>query len=221
MDSTPSRCKRCSATSRQGFTLCHSCAERRRAQGAERRLRLKSKGLCSCGQVSKLGCTKCVECDNRDDKARNVLYTSRKATGLCIKCGTATGTGDVLCEPCAVINRERRKIRYQGLRDKILAHYGPICACCGEDDTKVLTIDHVNNDGKAHRESIGLGNIVLVWIIKHNFPDTFQILCSNCNGAKQYHAKGQMPLWRKNKYAKGTESPSYEATAQLVDTCSV
>jgi len=35
-------------------------------------------------------------------------------------------------------------------RDQVLDHYGRVCVCCGA--TRGLTIDHVNGDGKAHRE---------------------------------------------------------------------
>lgn len=48
---------------------------------------------------------------------------------------------------------------------------------------KFLTIDHINNDGAEHKRSRA-GVDLYDWIIKHNFPDTFQTLCWNCNCAK-------------------------------------
>lgn len=29
--------------------------------------------------------------------------------------------------------------------------YGKVCACCGFDDIRFLSVDHVNNDGKRDR----------------------------------------------------------------------
>lgn len=69
-------------------------------------------------------------------------------------------------------------------RQEALARYGTCCACCGEEDSRVLTLDHVNGDGAAHRRKIGNGAGVLVWWLKaHDFPPGFQILCRNCNFA--------------------------------------
>jgi hypothetical protein len=68
-------------------------------------------------------------------------------------------------------------------REKVISHYGKKCKCCGETEMKFLTIDHINNDGAEHKRSIG-GVDLYNWIIKNNFPDTFQVLCWNCNCAK-------------------------------------
>ena len=58
----------------------------------------------------------------------------------------------------------------------------------------MLTIDHVNNDGAAHRKAIGkvfpsTGNRALIvemytWLEKNEFPSGFQVLCYNCNLSK-------------------------------------
>ncbi len=59
------------------------------------------------------------------------------------------------------------------------------CACCGESHIKFLTIDHKNNNGNEHRKQIGRGGMILLrWIIKNGYPSGFQILCYNCNYAK-------------------------------------
>jgi hypothetical protein len=50
---------------------------------------------------------------------------------------------------------------------------------------RFLTVDHINNDGAEHRRKIGAGICSLYWWLKKNhFPDGFQILCYNCNGAR-------------------------------------
>lgn len=70
--------------------------------------------------------------------------------------------------------------------------YGGRCACCGESEQIFLCIDHVENDGARHREEIGQGkrkigsgSIMHAWLVASGFPDGFQVLCANCNLAKQ------------------------------------
>lgn len=67
-------------------------------------------------------------------------------------------------------------------RDLIYEAYGNKCACCGEPNPKFFTIDHINNDGHIERKySYASGAEFYRKIIKANFPDTYQILCYNCN----------------------------------------
>lgn len=78
-------------------------------------------------------------------------------------------------------------------RDAVFAHYGERCACCGEGERLFLTIDHVANDGAAHRRSLpGLigkgGSSFFDWLVRQGFPKGFQTLCRNCNWGK--HANG-------------------------------
>jgi len=64
-----------------------------------------------------------------------------------------------------------------------MSHYGDVkCQCCGEDHIEFLAIDHINNDGAAHRRRVGRG--IYHWLVKNNFPPGFQVLCHNCNFAK-------------------------------------
>jgi hypothetical protein len=67
----------------------------------------------------------------------------------------------------------------------VLAGYGGKCACCGEADPRFLTIDHINGDGRLHREALGRGS-GRVWldILKRGFPPEYQVLCYNCNSGR-------------------------------------
>lgn len=67
-------------------------------------------------------------------------------------------------------------------RDKVFEHYGRICACCGEDNIKFLTIDHIEGGGRKHK--LLIKKQLYVWLRQNNFPDGFQSLCFNCNCAK-------------------------------------
>jgi hypothetical protein len=68
------------------------------------------------------------------------------------------------------------------------AYGGYICSCpkCDETEPKFLSIDHVENNGNEHRKTIGYGNgsDIYRWLIKHDFPKEFQVLCMNCNFGK-------------------------------------
>lgn len=76
-----------------------------------------------------------------------------------------------------------QKQKAQELRLAILDHYGSRCSCCGESQALFLCIDHVNNDGYTDRQ---LKQIELYQkIIKRGFPDSYRILCYNCNCGRE------------------------------------
>lgn len=63
----------------------------------------------------------------------------------------------------------------QELRAIVIAGYGNRCSCCGETRIKFLNVDHVNgNDGRR-------GSYLLRYIVRHNFPPEYRVLCFNCN----------------------------------------
>lgn len=82
-------------------------------------------------------------------------------------------------------NKERANKRvasdHKAQRLTCLAHYGKICACCGESRYEFLSIDHTHGGGSRHRKS-GVSKICR-WLIKNGFPDGFRVLCHNCNQA--------------------------------------
>lgn len=70
------------------------------------------------------------------------------------------------------------------------AYGGAFCVCCGEENMRFLTLDHVNNDGGVHRHAIGKrGMAFLFWLRKQGFPDrkSYQVLCFNCNQGKFFN----------------------------------
>lgn len=79
--------------------------------------------------------------------------------------------------------KEKTRIYRVEKRMKALLAYGGKCACCGERREFFLTLDHVNNDGKEHREEIGTSQMWW-WLEKNRYPDGFQVLCANCHLAK-------------------------------------
>ena len=91
-------------------------------------------------------------------------------------------------------NRERQREYRRRIRAECLAAYGNRCACCGETEPKFLSIDHVNNDGAAHRRAVmqqSSSTNLYHWLRKNGYPQDgrFQILCHNCNMAKSCYGE--------------------------------
>lgn len=79
------------------------------------------------------------------------------------------------------------ELKERRLFDKKIVYeaYGNKCSCCGENNIKFLSIDHVNNDGYKERKGRGgSSDQIMRNIIKNNFPNTYQLLCFNCNLGK-------------------------------------
>lgn len=121
--------------------------------------------------------------------------------------GYVTPSGRRVCRQCNSINtrkyrqkdavketvRQRTNASNQQVRLETLVAYGGACVCCGEDREPFLVIDHVNGDGSAHRAIVrngggsksGGGVWTYRWLKKNGWPEGFQVLCANCNMAKE------------------------------------
>ena len=89
-------------------------------------------------------------------------------------------------------SRTSKRVREKRKRERLIVfnHYcgGKIeCACCGEKVIELLTMDHVDNDGKEHRLKDKRAFNISLWLIKNNFPNGFQVLCFSCNWGKSFH----------------------------------
>ncbi len=128
------------------------------------------------------------------------LGVNRYFTGILCKRGhlSERRTSDGSCMECARIydrnrapiktktdNWKQAQIRHR-LKVKVEAinHYGGKCACCGTTRVEFLCIDHINNDGAEHRRKIGRYPMPR-WLKQHGYPEGYQVLCWNCNSAKQ------------------------------------
>ena len=81
--------------------------------------------------------------------------------------------------------QSRRDYLTQLKAEAYAAYGGYKCACCGETEPRFLSLDHVNNDGNKHRKAIGGGSLIYRWLKVNGYPDTFQVLCMNCNFGKR------------------------------------
>lgn len=101
---------------------------------------------------------------------------------------------------------------YHRVRRLVLEHYSggeAECACCGVTYYPFLTLDHVENDGAEHKRKVGKGRSLYQWIVSHEFPDGFQVLCMNCNLAKQILG-GECGCGYKAQHAKSGIDPLKE-----------
>jgi hypothetical protein len=75
------------------------------------------------------------------------------------------------------------------MRSQVFEHYGNRCSCCGETRREFFAMDHVNGGGNKHRRLNRLTNAadLFLYIIRHNFPDEFRILCHNCNMSRGFY----------------------------------
>lgn len=84
----------------------------------------------------------------------------------------------------------RRRELSKDAKTRIFAALGDKCYCCGLDDPRFLTIDHINNDGMAERKPNGKQRnayVILLDILKAGVPkDRYQLACYNCNCARHY-----------------------------------
>jgi hypothetical protein len=154
------------------------------------------------------GNSACAICGEKDprflamDHINNDGATHRKSMGpngntpLWAKRNDWPPIFQVLCHNCNYIKsisskqigRSKDAEYLRKLREEVLLHYSnpPKCVECEVCDPRLLTIDHINNEGNIHRKELGgKGSSRLCrWLKKNNYPPGFQILCFNHNMGK-------------------------------------
>jgi hypothetical protein len=79
------------------------------------------------------------------------------------------------------------RLYWRNRRVEAIKHYGGKCVCCGEETIEFLSLDHINDDGAAHRQEHGTSSAVHRWLKNHNYPEgVVQVMCYNCNAAKSF-----------------------------------
>lgn len=185
---------------RDGLTKCESCA----AQVSLRAGRLYEAGLCRvCAKNEREdGLAKCKACTANVASYAKKRRSERLLKKTCPICGKRRlAKGKAACRTCLkreagyhlesyYKNHERmtakRKEYTKALRLEVFNGYGgAFCRCCGESEYVFLTIDHMNNDGAAHRREVGRGLGVFRWLRDNGFPPGYQVLCWCCNEARR------------------------------------
>jgi hypothetical protein len=72
------------------------------------------------------------------------------------------------------------KVRTASVKREVVTLLGGVCACCGEGSLRMLSIDHRQNDGNRERSGC-----IYRKVRQNPDLDRYQLLCLNCNGAKE------------------------------------
>jgi len=73
------------------------------------------------------------------------------------------------------------------LKAEMHAAYGARCACCGETESRFLTLEHTRRDGGAHRRELGGQANVYTALKRAGWPkDGYTLLCWNCQMSTSY-----------------------------------
>ena len=79
-----------------------------------------------------------------------------------------------------------RKSYYFKRKIEVLSYYSSganVCAHCGFDDIRALSIDHIDGGGTKHRKEIK--GDMYDWLKRNNYPKGYQVLCMNCQFIKR------------------------------------
>lgn len=80
---------------------------------------------------------------------------------------------------------------YEKRRTEVIKFFGGKCVACGNNDIRVLQIDHINGGGvKERKEQTKLGySYKKRFDLNKENKDQYQLLCANCNWIKRYEQK--------------------------------
>jgi hypothetical protein len=121
-------------------------------------------------------------------KQRKRIKDAQLPPRTCPRCKTnPIPLGKQMCQACKQVildgrvSRDRARTRV--MVTEIYKQYGgAFCACCGEDIWEFLTLDHINDDGAAHRKEIGgSGYKLQLWAKRNGYPAGLRVMCRNCN----------------------------------------
>ena len=118
---------------------------------------------------------------------------------ICPLCGEReVSSSHSRCQPCNTKavrewrnkNRERHKQNQQDYnrrkKAEVTERYGGECACCGEHRMEFLCLHHKLNNGNEERKRYHYASVWRI-AIKRGFPDDYEVLCYNCNNAKEVY----------------------------------
>lgn len=89
-------------------------------------------------------------------------------------------SGICWCVSCA---NEASRVWLVQLKLEVITALGGKCAHCAEADIDVLTVDHIDQQGSAHRlaNRLASGWKTFIWLKRNSYPEGFRVLCFNCN----------------------------------------
>ncbi len=176
----------------------------KRARAKEARKKRKADGLCAqCGKSPPIdGAINCALHEAK--RLENTQKQKEKSlaavtSGKCNRCHKREAARNRRCCHECYAKRARdaspqARDRARIERAKVIALYGGVCACCGENNPKYLQLDHVRDDGHAERKMTKKNwreaNPEMSSCLRFRGsgprPD-LQLLCANCHGAKSWY----------------------------------
>ena len=119
------------------------------------------------------------------------FYQITKNNGLCTSCGKVPPESGTMCASCHTRILGNAKNFRNRIKTILYDHYGRSCECCGENNLKFLSIDHINNDGNLQRLQFKgqekLFTHVAKQIASGIAPTDLRVLCHNCNFGRQHN----------------------------------
>lgn len=167
------------------------------------------KQLCSkCGRRKPTkGRRQCEHCLSVARAANSRRRQEKKEQKLCYDCQQPATPGYTRCDTCRAAANQRAAEYSSELKQAVMEHYGgAVCACCGEDNLIMLTMDHIDQNGGDHRRELGhelsAGQKFYQWLRRNKYPKGYRVLCRNCNYAV-YHSIDHCCPHRRGVFAGG------------------
>jgi hypothetical protein len=88
------------------------------------------------------------------------------------------------------LHRKQSRESKARLKSALFDLYGHVCARCGFNDKRALTLDHKLNNGNKERKELGERGVYAKARNTH-LPDEYQILCMNCQFIKRCEDKNE------------------------------
>src|ERR1700722_13107874 len=126
--------------------------------------------------------TMCRKCQNQLNLENWAPSNQKRKSYICKLCESIDKKIKYLKNPSIHIDRARKNRK--NTRFVVLNYYGSKCQLCGENNLNLLSLDHIDGNGRQHRKEV-LGGVdsgtgFYKWVL-NNKPDNIRLLCYNCN----------------------------------------
>lgn len=199
-----SRCKECVNAMQRAYYLAEENAEKKRARQKSAREKARHK------EIAALAVRTCKKCQQSFPGTLEFFYKdSRTKSKLCPVCKTCRDTYNRIYHSkhkiriaaqqkghrkfyAAEVSESgrawysKKKEINEAIRQEMVLAYGGKCACCGETQHQLLTIDHIFGGGTEHRKQLGGGNLYKA-LKNQGWPkDLYRLYCMSCNWSARF-----------------------------------
>ncbi len=134
--------------------------------------------------------TKCHDCSIRNKKYAKIRQETFKKLGICTSCCKRKALQTkTKCDTCLFKISESHKNTLKRRRKAVIGILGNRCICCGEKNTRFLTLAHTDDSGYLDRKVYGTTQALLHHLYKQyqktgKISPTYTVECHNCNSGK-------------------------------------